>query len=187
MSAITTATIIGISAAAASTGATVYAAKKGANAAKDAARQQTDAAEKALETQRESYATQRQDFSPYQRAGNEALQRLQDMGRGPRNTFDPGAPMRTLGNPTGPGSGNTSIANARPGSGGMGQMGMNSSQAPPGGPIAAQGMAQGGPPSSPLQGQQMVLMQGPDGAKRPVPANVAEQLKQRGFTVVSGA
>lgn len=168
MSAITTATIVGIAAAGASAGATVYAAKKGASAAKDAAAQQTSAADKALAAQKESYATQRQDFDPFRQAAGGAVNRLQQQSAQPRMTFVPGQ-QATLGNPMG------AQMPQNPGQGGSGPT--MQPQPMPGkaqGPMLPQGQPQG----------QMVLMQGPDGSKRPVPAHVVPQLQQRGFQVI---
>lgn len=173
MSAITTATVVGITAAAGSAGASIYAAKKGSDAAKNAAATQSAAAQKALDFQKQQYAQVQQNFDPYRQAGASALGRLGTQATTPAPVFQPGQPQpsfASLGNPMG---------------GQMPQQGMG--QAIPNPQVGqSPAMMQGGQQGQ-QGGQGMVLMLGPDGSRRPVPAQVAQQLTQRGFKVISNA
>jgi hypothetical protein len=139
----------------------------GSSAAKNAAKTQADSAKEALAVQQQMYQQQRQDFQPYQQAGTGAVGRLTERAGQAYPQFQPGG-TASLGNPSG--------------------MPQQAAQGVPRGTIAPSGMpGQGQGPMSPQgapQGPQMVLMQGPDGSRRPVPANVAQQLTQRGFRVI---
>lgn len=157
MSAITTATIVGISAAAASAGTGIYAAKKGASAARDAAATQSAAADKALALQKEQYGQARQDFSPYQQQGAAALGRLGTMATAPRQTFNPGQPQM-LGMPP---------PQAQGAPGGLGTPWMAQSGGPP--PMTPQGPGGG-----------LWTVQGPDGSTKQLPPNIAQQFISRG-------
>lgn len=169
MSAITTATVVGISTAAAAAASSAYAAKKQAGSAREAAALESSAADKALAQQKASYEQHRQDMSPYQQAGAGALQRLQQQSAAPRQTFDPAQPQGQLRQPM-PAS--------------MGAL-MPPPQGPPpaGGAMVPPGMPQGGPPQNAPQGPgggQMVMMQGPDGSQRQVPAQLVQQFEAKG-------
>lgn len=195
MSAITTSIIIGVTAA--SAGAQLYAAKKGADAAHEAAGMQSDAANKALAAQRSAYDQQRQDFSPYAQAGQAALGRLQQQSAQPRMGFVPGQ-QASLGQPMpqqqpAQPQGQMATPGQMGSKGGIGasMQGGQVGNVTPGGDMGAMQAAQGAAGvtggaqiAKPQTG--MVVMQGPDGAKRPVPSSVVPQLQQRGFQVVSG-
>ncbi len=176
---VATSTIIAVSVAGASVASQQIAAKKQRDAAKDAAATQTAAGDKALAAQQTAYQTQRQDFSPYQQAGQGALGRLNQRAGQQAPTFNPNGPQASLGNPMG------------------GQMPPQQPQQPPGGQMGTPGMPQGGPPPQapqgppPTQQQQlgqqqaprMVLMQGPDGSKRPVLKQMLTDAQARGRCV----
>ena len=87
MSAITTGVIIAASTAAATAGASVYAAKKGASAAKDAAATQSAAADKSLAFQKEQFGAHQQAYAPYQQVGQQSLRGL-SQGMAPGGQFN---------------------------------------------------------------------------------------------------
>jgi hypothetical protein len=153
---VATSTIIAVSVAGASIASQQLAAKKARDAARAAAATQQTAADEALGLQKSQYAQSRADFSPYQTAGAGAMSRLATQASAPTPSFRPGQPPQ-LGMPQGP-----------PASSPMGASPAPLMSSPPAG-------APG----------QLVMMQGPDGAKRPVPPDVAKQLQTRGFTVVA--
>lgn len=141
---------------AASAGTAVAAAKIGSNAAKGVAGTQAAAADKALGVQQQTYGQARQDFEPYRQTGVNALSNLGQQAVNPAPTFQARAPMSNPGMPT------------------MGNLGASGGMMPP-------------QPSPMPQAQQaggMVTMVGPDGARRPVPSSLVQQLAGRGFTVV---
>jgi hypothetical protein len=87
MSALTTAAIIGLTAATAGAGVAEAAIKsKQTGKAVDA---QTDAANKALAVQQQVYGNQQQAAAPYQQAGQQTLGRLGQMAAQPAQSFNP--------------------------------------------------------------------------------------------------
>jgi hypothetical protein len=87
MSALTTAAIIGLTAASAGAGV-AEAAIKGHQTGK-AVDAQTEAANKALAVQQQVYGNQQQAAAPYQQAGQMTLGRLGQMAAQPANQFSP--------------------------------------------------------------------------------------------------
>lgn len=175
---IATGTAIAIGASAA---ASIASAKIASNAAKNAAKTQSDAADKARTFAAQQYQQQRQDFNPYAQAGQASLGRLGAMANQQAPVFQPGQPQSfaSLGNPMG---------GYQPPMPGMApnQTPANHYDAPLQGssPMVPQGQpGMQGPP--PPQGQQMVMMVGPDGSRRPVPANLVAQFQSRGARVIS--
>jgi hypothetical protein len=168
-SAITTATIVGISAAAASAGSTIYAAKKASGAAKEAAATQSAAADKALAAQKQGYDQQRQDFSPYQQAGAAALGRLgQTAGTYTGGVPQPGPPPQM----------------PQPSQGGLGSLGQPSM----GNPSPMGGGPAPGSPQMPPQGAPggLVQVQAPTGEMAMLSPQAAQQAVAKGAKLVQG-
>jgi hypothetical protein len=186
MSAITTATIVGLSTAAARAGASVYAAKKGANAAKNAAATQSAAADKALAAQKEGYQQQRQDFSPYQQAGTAALGRLGATA----GTYTGGMPSQgppPMPPPSPPQGIPGPVMNQQ--GGGLASLGQSQGQ-PPGGPPPGAPSPTSGIPPSPgggvPGGGQMVRVQAPTGEVAMLPMAQAQAAVQKGAKILQG-
>jgi len=96
MSALTTAAILGLTAA--SAGASVASSAIQAHQAGKAVDAQTAASEKALQAQQEQFRVQQQAAAPYQQAGQMTLGRLGQMAAQPAAQFNPnnyrgGAPL----------------------------------------------------------------------------------------------
>jgi hypothetical protein len=85
MSALTTAAILGLTAA----GASVASSAIQAHQAGKAVDAQTDASNKALQAQQEQFRVQQQAAAPYQQAGQMTLGRLGQMAAQPANQFNP--------------------------------------------------------------------------------------------------
>lgn len=145
-------------------------AGKQADAAKTAAQLQATATQNALDYTKQKQGEQQAAFAPYQALGAQAAGTLGSIVRpnpsgGPPPAFN-GAP--SMGYMPGGSAG-------MPASPQMAQ----SQMAPQGVPLSAMG---GQPPASSMPAPQgpTVLLQGPDGSQKRVPANVAQQYIARG-------
>lgn len=162
-----TSTAIALGVGAASAGASVYGAKKSADASKGAAKTQSAAADKAMAAQQAGYQQQRADFDPYRQAGVAALGRLGATA----GTYTGGMPQQ------GPPQGQPMQ---------MGQLGMR----PPGGPMPGQGVPQmqaqmgmGGPQGGGMAQGGMVRVIAPTGEVAMLPAAQAQLAVQRGARI----
>lgn len=183
-----TAVAIGLGAAGAAT--SVYGANKAANAAQTASAQQQASVNRAQDFAQQAWQQQQQALAPYRQAGNTALQNLmqtygnqtpQDFARRSQG-FVNAARMNPYGMPFPPQGG--TMANPGGGmppqqppqqlpGGGMPPGPMQQPQAGGAPPMAMGGMPQGG----------LVTVQDDTGATQQVPASMAAQYQQRGFTV----
>jgi hypothetical protein len=167
-----TGTILTIAALGATTGASIYGAKKASSAAKTASAQQTQSAQEALALQKSMYDTTRGDLAPYRESGQQGLTALSSFLLGRPNAYGPAS------------AGATAVSRGltptplRPAPGAAG--------APMGVPSAPPAAPAGAPPSAPMGGPPpgMVPMRSPSGAMGYVPqARVPDALAAGGSVV----
>lgn len=173
---VATSTAIAIGLGAAGAASSVYGAKKASDASKDAARIQVGSADKAQQFNERVYGDQKQLMAPYIQGGQESFARLMQQHWG---TPLPAGAAPSAGNSTVLAQ-QAGMALPRPPQGSQmpqgGQpmtLGAMQSQAG-GGPSQGQSMP-GAPPQEP-----MVLMESPDGERRPVPQSKVALAEQRG-------
>lgn len=171
-------------------GANVAQSAIAAHGASEAAKTQSAAADRSLAFQQGIYDRQAQNFAPYLQQGQTSLGRLGQMAAAPGPTFHPGQPQGGFQMPSLAQMGQSQAPTATPsmqgqiGGGGIAQTAQTAAQAA----IGSGGAPGAQTPKMQSQGSQsgLVLMQGPDGSKRPVPPQYVQQMIQKGARVVNG-